>query len=479
MTNAPPPLPPGWEQIDTPETATVVGDEVTLSPGQEDAVRHILGDDYLIAFLTGQAGAGKSTVANHLMSVYGISCCATTGKAAVGNGSHWTVDALFGLNRNTWEVDLRRAQTNMKNMSEIILIDEGSMVGEKMLNALGEAASYLGKKLVLVGDWAQAKPVKDDWATKSKYFNDEHFIKLTENHRQSDETFLKALNAIRRGEVTADVEEIFRPRVLSKPLDAPGWVRMYATNRETDRFNIAELNRHCDRTRMEPSVLMSSWKDLRPAKVQDQWPLRTKEALDKIEDSNFANREPIAPGAQVMITCNGFAMHHPIKGMTRAYVNGDIGKIVDLELTVNAPIPDPDSPVSAAPEQAPSWKRGDFSLPVRSHEIGTIYIELERNKKVVALRRHTKLFQDAKGRDKLSISGFPLRLGYALTIHKSQGTTVDRAWLDMESILKMPKEGRHGLAYVGMSRSRTLQGLYLSNWAPQAIVCDPDVRHLI
>lgn len=466
---APPPPPPGWEKIEVSNDRHVVGDHVELSAEQQAAVERILEEDYEILVLTGQAGSGKSTVANYLMEKHGISTCATTGKAAVGNGSNWTVDALFGIRRDPWSVVDQLAEANLPSATTIILIDEGSMAGKNMTEQLYRAARMYGKRIVLVGDWAQAKPVKDEWITESPHFHPRQIICLKENHRQSGSALLRAFNKLRMGTVDEETATLFKSRVLAKPPRAPGWVRMFATNRETDKCNIDSCMHHCDANGLEPFRLQYGWTDIRPRHVQQKFPLSKQEVARKAEEYNLAAGDTFAMGAQVMILRNAPRSVDEDGQEYRAYCNGDVGTLEDLETA--AP--------SADDTSTRWWSRGEVSLPVLSKNVRALYIRLERNNELVVITRNFFQVEDTRRRPKFKIHGFPVKLGWALTIHKSQGTTVDKAWLDMGSIMRMPPEGRHGLAYVGLTRARTLEGLYISAWVPEAIVCDDQIKPLI
>ena len=81
------------------------------------------------------------------------------------------------------------------------------------------------------------------------------------------------------------------------------------------------------------------------------------------------------------------------------------------------------------------------------------------------------------GKPNFTVTGLPLILGWAITIHKAQGLTLDKAYLDMQTITYMKGESKHGLAYVALTR--TLEGLKIENWRDDAVYCSPHVRKLI
>lgn len=452
------------------KTGPVVGDDVPLAAEQQAAVQRLLTTDAPVTLLTGLAGAGKSTVTSHIQrdprlvaALGGMVTCATTGKAALTAGTRWTVDALFGMNRDTWECNLRKAEANLAG-ARTVFIDEGSMVGKKMLGCLYSAALVLGVRLVEVGDWAQAKPVKDDWPTIGAILQTGNVIKLTECHRQSDRAFLAALNEVRRAEVSGAAEALFRGRLMAKPPEGPGWVRMYATNADADKFNMRMLNELCGKRNLDPFRLTAGWKDMRPDDVQTKFPLDEKMVKNKLRDSSLANGEMFVLGAQVMLTANA-----PMRDGERPYANGDVGTIIDI---IAKPNSDPGSRLRTVAD-------GTFPYPPPKNEIQKFIVLLDRNGEAVEVYSKNINIEDSKKRPMYSMFGFPMQLGWAATIHKSQGVTVDKAWLDMSSIRKIPEEGRHGLAYVGLSRTRTLEGLAISGWLPEAVRCDREVLPLI
>lgn len=498
----PPPPPAGWGATPKAGPIHVVGDAVKLAEEQQVARLRILEDDYEVMALTGRAGAGKSTLANYLMQKDRLTCCATTGKASVVNQSFWTVDALFGFNREDWKVNMSRAEKSLgrRNVSETILVDEGSMVGVKMLTAMLEAARKFRKRIVLVGDWAQAKPVKDEWIVKHPDFDKRNVIRLMDCHRQTDRDFLDALNDIRMGIPSDLATKVFKGRTVATCPDAPGIIRMVATNREADSINGKHLGALIRSASAFPVTLMCSAKDVRDEDTSRKWPLENWFYAAKIDDSGFANRDEVAIGAQIMFVSNARVTNYNNMEADdfvpeRAYVNGDVGIIEDIwyspqdaealefrgaglttdadgRITLTQPSVDYDAEPLSLANKPPMFL-------LQSKHIRAFSIRLTRTDERIRVSRHKTEFMDQKGLPKLSVLGWPFRLGWASTIHKAQGTTVDKAWLDLESIRAMKPDGRHGLAYVGLSRTRTLEGLYLGSWDPSVIACDPIVKDLI
>lgn len=168
-----------------------------LSQEQSDAVQQIVSTDKPVTILTGPAGCGKSTITNYLRQGVGFCVAATTGKAAM-HIDGVTVDSLFCFNRNNWKIwSDKFLEYLMSQVPDRIIIDEASMIGRNMGDVIHEVAQDYKKQLLLVGDFAQARPVKDDWITKSRLLDDYNFLRLTECHRQEEGQFLQALNRVR------------------------------------------------------------------------------------------------------------------------------------------------------------------------------------------------------------------------------------------------------------------------------------------
>ena len=107
-------------------------------------------------------------------------------------------------------------------------------------------------------------------------------------------------------------------------------------------------------------------------------------------------------------------------------------------------------------------------------------VQLDRTGKTVRICPvEIEVYGYSSGKADYILRGFPIRLGYAITIHKSQGMTLEKVEVDMKSITFHREESRHGLAYVAFSRARTPEGLALLNWVPRAVYSDPDMKKLI
>jgi ATP-dependent DNA helicase PIF1 len=463
-------------------------DGIILCPEQIEAAKQIHEFNGQCLLLTGNAGSGKSTVIRALSSRYPgkYRMSATTGRASMLIGGT-TVDTLFCFSRDTWDVwsedYLFRV---MENCPRRIVIDEASMIGNKMANVLGYVAKQHGRILILVGDWAQCSPVKDSWPTNNLMFQGIKIIKLKENHRQHESDFMNALNDLRDGIVSEETAKFFQSRVSVTPPNDDRYVRMYATNEMVRQYNHQRLFQLLSETGRLGCDLYCHVKDVRTPKTQERSPLRMDKAVELVDSSNLANGEPIAVGARVMITRNAPVEvdSHGLPVGDREYVNGDTGELLSIKFSSFDIVKsafvrlfgedndeDVDSLVSwdkLTPEECAEQNR--LSGPQ------VLTVKLDRTGKEVQLCPVICTRKNAMDKVEYEITGLPIRLGWAATIHKLQGSTVDRAWVDIGSISKFPVDGRHGLAYVALSRSRNVDGLLISNWDDKVVWADPKIK---
>jgi len=425
---------------------------VELSEEQAAAVHNIFNNKKQVTIVTGPAGCGKSTIISHLNEEYNIPVCATTGKAAM-NVRGCTIDSMFSINRTTWrhfseQVLIR----NMQRTGKKIIVDEASMIGFMMAKLVKGAIDLYDKELILFGDWAQARPVKDDWPFLSQLFAGADVIKLTECHRQQEAEFLEQLNKLRVGTVDGGVSELFSRNIMPAPPEAAGWLLMYATNKAADEYNYNALVRHLRESGNKPIEVEADFCDLRDYNMKKKYPRDSSYIAKEIDNSPFAHGEAFALGCQVIVTANDIT--------DGSFVNGDTGTITDGWYSCGQMFSEVDGP--------------------QPSKVSSVIVKLHRTGSDVKIPYSERVIQDPSGTwDQHKISGIPIRVGPACTIHRSQGMTVDRAWFDMGSLRAFPVGSRHGLAYVAMSRTRTREGLFISGWDPSVVECDADVKHLL
>ena len=394
-----------------------------LTKEQKEIIKEIEETNDPVTVLTGRAGSGKSTIIKNLLHRHPHwQICATTGRAAILVGGS-TVDSFFAYDRslNTcFSRDVLKA--NMKATSSTIIVDEASMIGSSMFDYIYSCCQEFNKRLLLVGDWGQASPVKEEWITKSKNWKDYKVLHLTENFRQKDSQFLDMLDKIRLGIKDETIDSLLKSRICPQiPLNDL-YTKLFYTNNQVTKYNNVRVRECSIKTGNEAYYFIPDVID-NPAKFTDEQ-LRTI-----FKNSMFSFNEPLCVNCRVVIVKNG----------GREYVNGDTGELVEIT--------------------------DDY-----------LQVLLDRTGGLVKIVKQTIELRNPKGKLLLSFKGFPVRAGYALTIHKCQGMTLPKAWIDFHGL-----SGRHihGIGYVALSRVRCLKDLLVSNWNNDLIHCDKQIENLL
>jgi len=413
-----------------------------LSPEQSavfDAIEHTR--DHV--FVTGRAGTGKSTLLNHLAwnTEKQLVISAPTGVAALNVGGQ-TIHSLLRLPIGVIadnELDQSRELTKMLNSIDTLVIDEVSMVNADLMDAIDrslrqarqrKADPFGGVQIVLFGDPYQLAPVPGD-AEERAYFADHYRsmwffdakvwretslrrFELSEIHRQHELDFKRMLNAVRHGRVTKEIADRLNS-VGARPQPDDGTITLATRNDTVNRINASALRR------LPGRVLTAK------AEVSGDFGQRNFPADETLE---------LKVGAQVMFLRNDTAMG----GEPPRWVNGTIGSVIKIDSTVWV---DVDGDVH---EVEPAvWERYKYT-----------YNPLTK-----------KLTKDVAA----EFTQFPLRLAWAVTIHKSQGKTYDSAIVDLGSGAFTP-----GQTYVALSRLTALDGLYLTRpLRPRDVMVDRDV----
>jgi len=288
-----------------------------------------------------------------------------------------------------------------------------------MVNQICKAARqddrpFGGLQVVLCGDFFQLPPInekdleKSGFAYKSEAWKelDLTVCYLNEQHRQLDDSFLKILNDIRSQEVTEYTFEKLATR-LNKELSGNIIpTKLYTHNADVDGINNSELE-----------------KINKPVHQYHMTTEGTKELVEVLKKGCLAPEElMIKEGALVM-----FIKNNPAKG----YINGTLGKVKGFDTDGNPIVHTYDGKeIIAVPT---SWK-------------------FEENEKVLA-----------------EISQIPLRLAWAITVHKSQGMSLEAAEIDLS------KSFAYGMGYVALSRVKSLEGIRLLGINPNAFMVDSEV----
>ncbi|HTX86438.1 MAG TPA: PIF1 family DEAD/DEAH box helicase [Candidatus Nanoarchaeia archaeon] len=371
-------------------------------------------------FLTGPAGSGKTFVLNKFAEYLKkekirAAVTASTGIAATHLGGltihSW---AGIGIKESLTRGDIEEIMWNEKvaeriNAAKVLIIDEISMLPPNVLEMVNHVCQAVrqsvqpfgGLQFVACGDFFQLPPVTREDQIKKFAFESEAWQKaglticyLEEQHRQEDQDYLRILNEIRGDKVSDWAREKLNSR-LRKNID--GWdkpTKLYTHNIDVDRINKQELH-----------------KIIAKPKTYEMSARGPKKLVENLTRGCLAPEELVLKvGAIVMFVRNKFANNTPI------YVNGTMGRVAGFSGT-NMPI------------------------------IQT------KNGKVEAERASWTI--EEGGQTKAEIIQLPLKLAWAITIHKSQGLSMDCAEIDLSGCFEP------GMGYVALSRVRTLDGLKL------------------
>lgn len=403
-------------------------------------------------FLTGKAGTGKTAflkaVKEH--SSKRMVVVAPTGVAAVNAGGV-TIHSFFQLPLSPYvpgtairdRYDFSKEKRRIIRTLDMLVIDEVSMVRSDLLDAIDfvlrryrdRTRPFGGVQLLMIGDLQQLTPVvtpQDEEILRPHYDTPYFFgskalqqvsyvtIQLTHVYRQQDQTFIDILNHIRDGHATpADLQQLNeRHKPAFFPKADEGYIRLTTHNRMADSYNVSEL-----------------------AKLRGQRYTYRAEVKGEFPEYNYptdVNLE-LKLGAQVMFVKNDASAGH-------LYYNGRIGHVVDIdEETVAVKCPGDSEPIKVERQE---WENTKY-----------------------AINRETKTIEaQVQG----TFRQYPLRLAWAITIHKSQGLTFDRAIIDA-ALSFAP-----GQVYVALSRCKSLEGLVLASpIAERSIINDRRVADYI
>jgi ATP-dependent DNA helicase PIF1 len=416
--------------------------EIALTPAQQAVVEAVGGADPTPLLVTGRAGTGKSTVLNRIVASEQrkVAVVAPTGVAALNVGGQ-TIHSLLrlpvgliGNSRLYQDRELRRLLMAI----DVLIVDEISMVSADLMDGIdralrearGRPDPFGGVQLVLFGDPFQLAPVPGGaeeraWYAemyRSLWFFDAHVwdgiglrtLHLDVIHRQQDEEFRRLLTAVRHGAVTREMAQRLN-EVGARPLPADPPLTLASTNAAVTSINRLAL---ADLPGKEATAL---------AEVDGDFGGRTFPADEELR---------LKVGAHVMMLRND---------PDGRWVNGSMGSVAKLSrgtLTVEID--------GVRHEVEPvTWERHRYTVRKESNEL---------QREVVAQFRQ-----------------LPVRLGWAVTIHKAQGATLESARIDLGRRAFSP-----GQTYVALSRLTTLQGLYLTRpLIPGDVIVDPDVRRWV
>ncbi|MGE0077093.1 MAG: helix-turn-helix domain-containing protein [Bacteroidales bacterium] len=400
-------------------------------------------------FLTGKAGTGKTTFLKHIKEVSPkrMIVVAPTGVAAINAGGV-TIHSFFQMpfgplvpattnQYNPFDEEQQssssgrvqkfsREKINIIKSLDLLVIDEISMVRADLLDGIDEvlrrfrnhSKPFGGVQLLMIGDIQQLAPIAkdDEWNILKRYYNTVYFfsskalqktpyvsIELKHIYRQSDREFIDILNKVRENKIDTETLGLLNKRYIPNinSNDNDGYITLTTHNHQSQKINDSKLQ-----------------------KVKSQ--LYTFKASVKGEFPEYSYPTDyelqLKVGAQVMFVKNDTSFE-------KLYYNGKIGTIVDIdEDIIHVKCNEDSSDIAVTMVE---WQNYKYSINEETSEISETEIG--------------------------SFTQYPLKLAWAITIHKSQGLTFEKAIIDASSAFA------HGQVYVALSRCKTIEGIILSS----------------
>lgn len=423
---------------------------LTLSP-EFQYVLDLLEKSKNSVFITGRAGTGKSTLLQLFRNTTRkkIAVLAPTGVAALNVGGQ-TIHSFFGFPpriitpKEAGRKVMIKQQKRLFNSLELLIIDEISMVRADMLDGIDRflrvnrenPMPFGGVQVAFFGDLFQLPPVVTKDPIEQSIFQDYYrtpyffsaqvmrdeslameMVELRKVFRQESRHFLRLLEAIRINTLDRDDLEDLNDRCIPSFSDTEGYITLTARNATADRINRIALENL-------PTKEFSFDAEVKGAFENTVFPTEANLRLRK--------------GAQVMFVKND--------NNERQYVNGSIGTVVSLDA----------ENIGVELIDAATGRKNVVDVPKENWEI---------------IRYKGAENGDIETETVGSFKQFPLKLAWAITIHKSQGKTFDRVVIDLGG-----GAFEHGQLYVALSRCRTLEGIVLRTpIRPQDVITDERV----
>lgn len=396
-------------------------------------------------FLTGKAGTGKTTFLRRLKeeSSKRIVVVAPTGIAAI-NAEGVTIHSFFQLSFAPFipdaqyklkEQQYRFSKQKIRVIQSIdtLVIDEISMVRADLLDAVDNVLRrfrknnlpFGGVQMVMIGDLGQLAPVAkdDEWQMLSRYYDTPYFfsslalkstryaiVELKTVYRQSDSHFVELLNRVRDNRADGSVFAALNSRYIPnfQPPVEEGYIRLTTHNFQAQQENDRQL------------ALLPGKPYTYEASITGKYP----EMLFPTEQTLT-----LKEGAQVMFVKND-------SSADKAFYNGMLGTVTEInDKNLFVRTKDTGVVIKVEPEQ---WENTRYDINERTNEI----------------------IEEVEG----TFTQLPVKPAWAITVHKSQGLTFDRAIIDVQRAFT------HGQTYVALSRCRTLEGLVLSAPLPMSAI---------
>lgn len=386
--------------------------------------------------LTGPAGAGKTFVLNQFIRLAKadgkhVSVTATTGLAATHLGGttihSWSGIGVQDFLPNGFADHIAKGRREIIEKTDVLVIDEISMLHDYRLDMVDEACRLVRKKLdvpfggiqvIMSGDFFQLPPINrgdsraGGFVVHSNAWQELNptICYLQEQHRQDDEKLLDILNALRAGGVRRHHAEQLLARVEVQPPEGMTLTELHTVNIDVDRINEAKLDELPGDELFYTQVTTGS--------------------------SNYVENLQRSVLAPPTLRLKQGALVMAVKNATdRKYANGSIGEVIDFE--------------------------PDTEYPIVKFRSGA----------TVSMSPDTWELRDGD-KKRASISQIPLRLAWAITVHKSQGMTLDAARIDLRRAFV------EGMGYVALSRVKNLDNLYLHGINQMAIRVSEDAQRI-
>lgn len=399
-----------------------------------DVARFIVEKTDMSLFLTGKAGTGKTTFLREVVRYTKKKCIvlAPTGIAAVNAGA-MTIHSFFqfglgpfvqGVIEPKSDFRINKSKLELIRHLQLLIIDEVSMVRADLMDHIDvelrrirrNSKPFGGVQLLMIGDLQQLPPIAHGGEDEllRQYYKTLYFfssaalksmkyscIELKNVYRQTDRHFIDILNHARNCTLTSqdisDLNARYVPGFSPKPED--GYIRLMTHNRQVDYINAAEM----EKLDSKPYTFVAAVTGTFP---EESYPTADSLTLKK--------------GAQVM-----FIKNDP----ERRFINGTLGEVKSIDKnSIAVRLTESGTVIDVEPME---WQNIRYQFDEESKEISSKQI----------------------GRFKQ----YPLKAAWAITVHKSQGLTFDKAIIDVHAAFSP------GQAYVALSRCRTLDGLVLSS----------------
>ena len=390
-------------------------------------------------FLTGKAGTGKTTFLHNLkkISLKRMAVVAPTGVAAINAGGV-TIHSFFQLPFGPYipenpdapsrspqqQKRFNKDKINLIKSLDLLVIDEISMVRADTLDQIDEVLRryknhgkpFGGVQLLMIGDLHQLSPVvkDEDWKILKDFYANLYFfssralqktapisIELKHIYRQVDAHFINLLNSVRKNKIDDEVLAQLNQRYIPNfnPADDEGYITLTTHNKYAQEINDAKLT-EIDKTIQKFSAL-----------IRDDFPEYSYPTVAELE---------LKPGAQVM-----FVKNDPSR--ERLFYNGKIGRVTEIsDDVIYVKCPGDQIEITVRPLE---WTNIKYELNPQTKEV---------QEKIVG-----------------SFTQYPLKLAWAITIHKSQGLTFEKAVIDANLAFA------HGQVYVALSRCKSFEGMVL------------------